>query len=559
MAVGRVEVAADDRVELLRIVRSRQTPRGVAARARIVLDCADCGVAEAARRSSVSRSTAVKWWKRYQEGGVAALEDVPRAGRPPAGDETVRRILSCSLGDPPPGIDRWTTRTMAEAVGASQATVSRVRRRFFPHSAPSELFPLSYRPMSILSYVGVHPAGCALGFHAGSGAPTRGGSTRAAHVEAVETIVCASLLRRPVPGPGAPASGDASGALDVLCRAAKRLAATPVVDLVIDVELDEKARRWLADRPWITVHCVPGDNWFGMVHGIVDMLDPQQSGELREIQGLIRAARRRSAGEFVWSRGPAHPAAAGAPDPPAAVGLLARGDLAQVVRGICVAIADGELRARDAISPRRIARRAGLASGRVAETLAHMAEDALVERTDGQYRLPDPTPRDVIDTYTARGLLGTAIVRDLASVRIDLLPTVDEHYLGLVRCNEHGLMSEAHRIDLDFQDELARSCRMPRIGAMFVRLSMQLRLFVTILGLRYRYPTNEMLAEADRLLLEIRRNDPGAAVAAWHDKIDNCAHYMLDQLPSDRVNRVPSAHRDAPLSADAPSASSAQR
>jgi DNA-binding GntR family transcriptional regulator len=556
MAVGRVELAADDRVELLRIVRSRQTPCGVAARAQIVLDCADCGFAEAARRSSVSQLTAAKWWKRYQQGGVTALDDVPRAGRPPADEETVRRILSCSLGDPPPGVDRWTTRAMAEATGASQATVSRVRRRFFPHSAPSELFPLTYRPMLILGYVGVHTAGCALGFHAASGAPTRGGSARPAHVDVVETIVCASLLRRPLPG--APTSGDASRALDVLRRAAERLSTTPAVDLVIDVELDEKARRWLADRPWITVHCVPGDNWFGMVHGIVDMLDPRQIGELREIQSLIRAARRRSAGEFVWSRGPAHPAAAGTPDPPAAVDLLARGDLAQVVRGICAAIADGELRARDAISPRRIARRCGLAPGRVADTLAHMAEDALVERADGQYHLPDPTPRDVIDTYTARGLLGTAVVRDLASTRTDLLPIVDEHYRGLVRCDEHGLMSEAHRLDLDFQDELARSCRMPRIGAMFVRLSMQLRLFVAILGLRYRYPTDEILAEADRLLAEIRGNDPGAAVTAWHDKIDNCAHYMLGQLPSDRTNRMTSAHRDAPLRADDRSASCGQ-
>ena len=55
MAIGGVELNADDRVELLRIVRSRQTPRGVAARARIVLDCAECSVAESARRSYVSR------------------------------------------------------------------------------------------------------------------------------------------------------------------------------------------------------------------------------------------------------------------------------------------------------------------------------------------------------------------------------------------------------------------------------------------------------------------------------------------------------------------------
>lgn len=537
----RVELPADDVAELLRTVRSRQTPRGVAARAQIVLDCAEGGVAEAARRASVSRPTAAKWWKRYQEGGVAALDDVPRAGRPAADDETIRRILGCSLLEPPPGASRWTTRTVAQAVGASQATVSRVRRRFFPHAARTELYPVGHRPMSIISYVGVHPAGCVLGFHAASAAPPRDTASRPLYVDVIETIVCASLLRASRSDPEAP------DALDVLSRAAERLPSTTAVELVIDVELDEKARRWLAARPWITAHALPGDHWLGMVHGVAGIVDPQQIDELRAVQGRIRAARRESAGTFEWSRGPAHPITVDESDPPAAVDLLARGEVAQVVRGICAAVADGELQAGDVISPRRIARRSGLAPGRVTETLSQMAQDALVERVDSQYHLPDPTPRDVVDTYTARGLLGTAVVRSLASTRIELMPAVDEHHRGLVRCHEQGLMSEGHRIDLDFQDELARSCRMPRIGAMFIRLSLQLRLFVAILGLRYRYPTHEMLAEADRLLVEIHRNDPAAAVVAWHDKIDNCAQYMLGQLPSDRTNpRVPRERPDGP-------------
>ncbi|MBL8927754.1 MAG: helix-turn-helix domain-containing protein [Pseudonocardia sp.] len=529
---GRVELPADDVAELLRAVRSRQTPRGVAARAQIVLDCADGGIAEAARRASVSRPTAAKWWKRYQEGGVAALDDVPRAGRPAADDEMVRRILGCSLVEPPPGANWWTTRAVAQAVGVSQATVSRVRRRFFPHSARSELYPVGYRSMSIISYVGVHPSGCALGFHAASAAPARDAASRPIHVGVIETIVCASLLRASRPGPDA---------LDVLCRAAEQLPSTTTVELVIDVELDEKARRWLLARPWITAHSLPGDSWFSMMHGVAGMVDPRQIDELREVQRRIRAARSGSAGTFVWPRGPAHPAATEEPGPPAAVDLLARSDVARVVRSICAAVADGELQAGDVISPRRIARRCGLTPGHVTETLSHMAQDALVERVDGQYRLPDPAPSDVVDTYTARGLLGTAVVRNLASARIELMPTVDEHHRGLVRCNEQGLMAESHRIDLDFQDELARSCRMPRIGAMFIRLSLQLRLFVAILGLRYRYPPHESLAEADRLLVAIRRNDPAAAVVAWHDKIDNCAHYMLGQLPSDRMNRAVTA------------------
>jgi DNA-binding GntR family transcriptional regulator len=71
---------------------------------------------------------------------------------------------------------------------------------------------------------------------------------------------------------------------------------------------------------------------------------------------------------------------------------------------------------------------------------------------------------------------------------------------------------------------------MPRIGSMFSRLTLQLRLFVTIFGLDYRYPTDEIVADDQRILVEIRRHDPDGAVSAWRCKIDNCARFMLTHL-----------------------------
>ena len=71
---------------------------------------------------------------------------------------------------------------------------------------------------------------------------------------------------------------------------------------------------------------------------------------------------------------------------------------------------------------------------------------------------------------------------------------------------------------------------MPRIGTMFVRLTLQLRLFLAIFGLDYRYPTDEIVTDDQRILTEIRRRDPESAVAAWRSKIDNCARYMLARL-----------------------------
>jgi DNA-binding GntR family transcriptional regulator len=161
-----------------------------------------------------------------------------------------------------------------------------------------------------------------------------------------------------------------------------------------------------------------------------------------------------------------------------------------------------------------------------------LAEEALIDKRARRYRVPVPTPRDVIETYTARGLLGTAIARRLASVRNSLPPEVDEHYSQLIRCDKLGLLPEASSIDLDLQDELARAAAMPRMGWMFIRLTLQLRIFVSIFGLSYRYPTSEILADDHRILVEIRRCDADATVEAWRSKIDNCGRFMLTHLPA---------------------------
>ena len=459
MADNGRQLSSDHREMLLRTARSRQSSHGVAIRARLVIDCADLGVAEAARRSSVSRATASKWWRRYLNAGVEGLRDIPHTGRPPAPDEVVRRVLTCALDEPPVETERWTTRTVADVAGVSQATVSRIRRRYFRRLEPNAAF-LGDLSASILTYVDVHASGCALGFHPSSGASA--GGVSAARIDVIETIICAALLRSPV-RPHVETADEASDAVTVLRRAAGRIPLTPAVTLVIDVELDAAARRWLSRHPEIKAHAVTRDDWFGMLHHVADEVDPRQLAELREVQRLIRLAWKDAAQEFTWCRA--------APTSSSAVRAISdaeteplAGNLTHVVRGICTAIAEGELQAGDAISARCIARRSGVSPGRVTDVLAQLAEEALIDRHAGCYLLPVPSPRDVIETYTARGLLGTAIARRLASARIDLPTVVDEQFAGLIRCDELGRIYEASTIDLDLQDELAAAAICPGSG-----------------------------------------------------------------------------------------------
>src|ERR1700729_2880455 len=77
-----------DRERLAELARLPSVPSGLAKRARIVLLAAD-GIpnAQIARMAGVSRPTVIGWRDRYQHGGIAALEDEPRSGRPAQIDE----------------------------------------------------------------------------------------------------------------------------------------------------------------------------------------------------------------------------------------------------------------------------------------------------------------------------------------------------------------------------------------------------------------------------------------------------------------------------------------
>jgi hypothetical protein len=66
------------------------------------------------------------------------------------------------------------------------------------------------------------------------------------------------------------------------------------------------------------------------------------------------------------------------------------------------------------------------------------------------------------------------------------------------------------------------------------RLTLQLRPFVTLLGLNYEYPVDEIVADDSRFLDTIDAHDLEDAVAAWRGETDNCARHMMgfiDQRP----------------------------
>jgi transposase len=139
-----------DRERLAELARLPSVPSGLAKRARIVLLAAD-GIpnAQIARMAGVSRPTVIGWRDRYQHGGIAALEDEPRSGRPAQIDEADVVVATLTDGGRPPerlGITHWSARFLAAELGISFASVARIWRKWSIQPHRTETFKFSTDP-----------------------------------------------------------------------------------------------------------------------------------------------------------------------------------------------------------------------------------------------------------------------------------------------------------------------------------------------------------------------------------------------------------------------------
>lgn len=128
-----LELREGDRERLAGLARLPSVPSGLAKRARMVLLAAE-GMpnAQIARVVGVSRPTVIAWRDRYVRGGVKALEDEVRSGRPPRIDEVDVVVATLAGGGPPQhlGITHWSARVLAAELGVSFASVARIWRKW---------------------------------------------------------------------------------------------------------------------------------------------------------------------------------------------------------------------------------------------------------------------------------------------------------------------------------------------------------------------------------------------------------------------------------------------
>jgi transposase len=124
-----IKLSDSDRMLLERWARGRSTPARLVLRSKIALLAAS-GLfnKEIALELRCGTKTVCLWRQRFAQHGIAGIEkDAPRGGRRTEKSEVlVQQIIHTTLHETPPHRSRWSTRSLAAALGTSPTMVQRV-------------------------------------------------------------------------------------------------------------------------------------------------------------------------------------------------------------------------------------------------------------------------------------------------------------------------------------------------------------------------------------------------------------------------------------------------
>jgi transposase len=125
----RLNVIDKDRAELERIASNGNTPQKLALRANIALFSAN-GIATSRIMSQLGTTnpTITRWRNRYETAGIPGLlKDRSRPGRKKRiEDAKVREVVERTLQEKPLHATHWSTRSMADIIGLSPASIQRI-------------------------------------------------------------------------------------------------------------------------------------------------------------------------------------------------------------------------------------------------------------------------------------------------------------------------------------------------------------------------------------------------------------------------------------------------
>lgn len=124
-----ITLSSDQQAALEQWARSLSLPAQVFERARIVLlAAAGQQDKQSANAMKITPKKVSRWRSRFLTLRMAGLQrDSSRPGRPPKITASfVRRVVNLTTRQKPPNATHWSTRSMARAVGISEASVRRI-------------------------------------------------------------------------------------------------------------------------------------------------------------------------------------------------------------------------------------------------------------------------------------------------------------------------------------------------------------------------------------------------------------------------------------------------
>jgi transposase len=145
--IKRVTASGDVRAELERRAKASTSAHRDRFRAKIVLLRLDgLKIEDVAERMGTSMPTVSTWSSRFEQFGLAGLEDKAGRGRKPSiPTKKIERVIT-EVTRPPNSRNRWSVRSMGRHVGISHSTVQRIwsKSELKPHL--SKTFKLSNDP-----------------------------------------------------------------------------------------------------------------------------------------------------------------------------------------------------------------------------------------------------------------------------------------------------------------------------------------------------------------------------------------------------------------------------
>ena len=148
-----VELSDDEREALLRYQRRATVSQSLAARARIVMLCAQGHTdTEVAKIVAMGADTVSRWRRRFAERRLQGLLDDERVGAPrKITDDVVEALVVATLESTPKGATHWSTRSMADKprdqqqLGGSHLAGARAQAAPFGKPSNSPPTPCSSR------------------------------------------------------------------------------------------------------------------------------------------------------------------------------------------------------------------------------------------------------------------------------------------------------------------------------------------------------------------------------------------------------------------------------